>query len=118
MCFLNFLDDDEGKRIAVVIPRSETDVLLVNSLMKNLQKQYKGYNIYLFTEPQYFPYIEDNPYIHKVLPYGPSLENPLALEGAGLHEGLFEMVFYPHATTQKSPCYIHNGMAKNQFSLF
>ena len=114
----DFLDDDEGKRIAVVIPRSETDVLLVNSLMKNLQKQYKGYNIYLFTEPQYFPYVEDNPHIHKVLPYGPPLEDPLALEGVGLHQGAFEMVFHPHATTQKSPCYIHNGMAKNQFSLF
>tara|TARA_R110002020_G_scaffold126312_2_gene284028 strand:+ start:2634 stop:4520 length:1887 start_codon:yes stop_codon:yes gene_type:complete len=113
----DFLDDDKGRRIGVVIPQSENDVLLVNSLIKNLHKQYEEYNIYVFTKPQYFPYVEDNPWVHKVLPYGPLLENSLALEGVGLHEGSFEMIFHPHATTQKAPCYIHNGLSKNQFSL-
>ena len=110
-------DEDKGKRIAVVIPRSETDVLLINSLLKNLKKQYKKHNIYVFTEPQYFPYIDDNPYIHKILPYAPSLENSLLMEGAGDHGGLFEMAFYPHTTTQKNMSYIHNALDKSQFSL-
>ena len=110
-------DEDKGKRIAVVIPQSETDVLLINSLLKNLKKQYKKYNLYIFTQPQYFPYIDDNPHIHKLIPYSPSIENPLLMEGAGDHEGLFEIVFYPHTTTQKNMSYIHNALDKHQFSL-
>lgn len=110
-------DKDKGKRIAVVIPRSETDVLLVNSLLKNLKKQYKKYNIYVFTEPQYFSCIDDNPYVYKILPYSTILENPLMMEGVGEHEGVFEMTFYPHTTTQKNISYIHNGLDKHQFSL-
>ena len=110
-------DEDKGNRIAVVIPESETDVFLINSLMKNLKKQYKKHNIYIFTQPRYFSYIDDNPYVHKILPYSPLVENALAMEGAGGHEGLFDFVFSPHTTTQKAACYIHNGLDKNQFSL-
>ena len=110
-------DKDKGKRIAIVIPQSETDVFLVNSLIKNFKKQYKDYNLYIFTQPQYFPFIDDNPDIHRVVPYSPNLENSFLMEGVGEHEGLFEMVFYPHTTTQKNICYIHNGLDKHQFSL-
>ena len=110
-------EEDKGKRIAIVIPQSETDLLLINSLLKNFKKQYKKYNIYVFTQPQYFPYIDDNPYIHKMLPYSNAVENPLMMEGAGDHEGLFDMVFYPHTTTQKNPAYLHNGLDKHQLLL-
>ena len=110
-------DEDKGKRIAVVIPRSETDVLLVNSLLKNLKKQYKKYNIYVFTEPQYFSCIDDNPYVYKILPYSTILESPLMMEGVGEHDGVFDITFYPHTTTQKNTSYIHNGLDKHQFSL-
>jgi hypothetical protein len=109
--------DDQGKRLAVVIPQSESDVFLVNSLMKNLKRQYKNFNIYVFTHPHYYPYIEDNPAVYKCLPHSPFVENALALEGAGEHKGLFEMAFYPHITTQKTLSFIHNGVDKHQFSL-
>ena len=42
--------DDDGKRIAVVIPQSGGDVLMVNGLMENLKTLYPEYNIYLFTK--------------------------------------------------------------------
>jgi len=116
--FKDLLDlQDEGKRIAVVIPQSDTDVLLINSLMKNLKKQYRGHNIYVFTRPEYFDFIEDNPYVHKCIEYSESLENVVALEGIGDNKGFFEMAFYPHTTTQKNICYLHNGVNKHQFSL-
>jgi hypothetical protein len=113
----DLLSDDEGKRIAIVIPESETDVLLVNSLLGQLKKNYKQYNIYIFTKPEYFDFIEDNPNTHKILPYKKELDNTFSLEGRGGERGMFEMVFYPSVTTQKNPCYIHNGLSKNQFSL-
>ena len=110
-------DEDRGWRIAVVIPQSEVDVLLVNSLMKKFKSLYKGYNIYVFTKPEYFELIEDNKCVHKLMKYTPEIENCLALEGVGKSDGLFNAAFYPHATTQKSVCYSHNGISKNQFSL-
>lgn len=112
-----FNKEDEGKRIAVVIPQSETDVLLINSLIKNLKKQYPEDNIYIFTKPEYFEYIEDNPDIYKCLAYSEALENPSLLEGAGHHKGFFKIAFHPHTTTQKSICFVHNGINKHQFSL-
>ena len=107
---------DKDSRIAVVIPESEVDVLLINSLMKRFKKLYSDYNIYIFTKPEYFELIEDSPYVHKVFKYTKEIENIFALEGAGKSEGLFSAAFYPHATTQKSVCFTHNGITKHEFS--
>ena len=110
-------NDDEGNRIAVVIPQSEIDVLFVNSLMKRFKRLYPNHNIYVFTQLEYFPFIEDSPYVYKVLQYSQGLENSFSLEGIGKNKGLFEAAFYPHATTQKFICYSHNGISKHQFPL-
>ena len=106
-----------SKKIAIVIPHSDVDVFLINALLKNLKSQYKKHNLYIFTQPQFYPFIDDNPAVHKLLPYSPIIENQLTMEGVSDHEGFFEMVFYPHTTTQKSLSYLHNGVNKHQFSL-
>ena len=106
-----------SKKIAIVIPHSDVDVFLINALLKNLKSQYKKHNLYIFTQPQFYPFIDDNPAVYKLLPYNPIIENQLTMEGVSDHEGFFEMVFYPHATTQKSLSYLHNGVNKHQFSL-
>ncbi len=109
--------DDDGRRIAVVIPESNTDVLLVNGLIKNLKKQYPSHNIYVITQLKYFDLIEDNIFVHKCIQYSESIDNAFILEGAGNHAGYFDLAFFPTATTQKFICYTHNGKAKNQFQL-
>ena len=109
--------DDDGKRIAVVIPQSGGDVLMVNALMENLKLLYPEYNIYLFTDPKFYDLIFDNKVIHKILPFSPVCDNLLALEGRGQHKGFFEIAFLPHATTQKFFAYQHNGKDRLQFSL-
>jgi len=116
---LSELLDNEGKekRIAVVLPQSEIDLFFVNCLLTNVKKLYKKHNIYVFTNPKYFSCVDDHPNIHKLLPYSPILEDTLAMEGCSDHEGYFEMIFHPHATTQKQISYLHNGKDKIQFSL-
>ena len=109
--------EGKAKKIAIVIPQSEVDVLLINSLLKNFKSQYKKHDLYVFTNPQYYPYIDDNPAVYKLMPYNPSIENQLVMEGCNDHGGYFDMTFYPHATTQKSLCYLHNGANKHQFAL-
>ena len=109
--------EGKAKKIAIVIPQSEVDVLLINSLLKNFKSQYKKHDLYVFTNPQYYPYIDDNPAVYKLMPYNPSIENQLVMEGCGDHGGYFDMTFYPHTTTQKSLCHLHNGANKHQFAL-
>jgi len=110
---------DEGaeKRIAVVLPESAGDVLMLNSLMQNLKSLYPDKNIYVFTKPEYYQMIEDNPSVYKILPYQSTLENLLYLEGRGGHKGYFEMAFLPNIGTQRHLNYLHNGKDKTQFEL-
>ena len=110
---------DEGpeKRIAVVLPESAGDVLILNSLMDYLKELYPDKNIYVFTKPQYYQMIEDNPSVYKLLPYEPTVENLLFLEGRGDHQGYFEMAFLPNIGTQRHLNYLHNGKDKTQFEL-
>jgi len=116
--FKDILDQhDEGRRLAVVIPQSGGDVLMVNALLENLKILYKDLNLYIFTDPRFFDLIRDNPAVHKVLPYSPICDNLLFLEGQGSHKGFFEIAFLPYITTQKIYGYHHNGKDKIQFSL-
>ena len=111
--------DEEGpeRRIAVVIPGSAGDVLMVNSLLKNLKKLYPSHNIYIITEPSFYGLIEDNPAVHRLIPYSDSLDDLLLLEGSGSTKGFFDIAFLPHVGTQKIFTYQHNGKDKTQFSL-
>jgi hypothetical protein len=109
--------DDEGKRIAVVMPQSAGDVLMVNSLLQNLKELYPEYNIYFVTLPQFFEIVDEHPCIHKVLPYSPIFDNLLFLEGQGEHKGYFELAFLPFVTTQRHFTYQHNGKDKSQLQL-
>lgn len=116
--FDDFLDkDDEGLRLAVVIPQSEEDVFLVNSLLTNIKETYPDYNIYFITKPEYFDIVEDHPAIHRLIPFQDGVDNLHLLEGKGEHKGYFEIAFLPHITTQKHFSYHHNGKDKLQFKL-
>jgi len=116
--FEDLLDkDDEGKRIAVVMPQSEQDVFATNALIGNIKKTYPEYNIYFITKPEYYELIEDNKDVHKLIPYQDGVDSLFLLEGRAEHKGYFEIAFLPHATTQKFFAYQHNGKDLIQFSL-
>ena len=110
-------DLPDGKKIAVIIPRSERDVLWVNSLIGNLKKLYSEYKIFVFTMPEYFPYIEDNKDVEKVFPYTADIDDTLLLEGSSGRESFFDIAFAPHSNTQKLINFTHNGIDKNEFEL-
>ena len=109
--------DDEGpeNRLLIVIPQSAGDVLMVNGLIKNIKDTYPNKNIYVSTNMTYLSMLDDNPYIHKIIPYSERFENPFFLEGRGQEEGFFEIAFLPHTTTQKTGSYVHNGKDKINF---
>ena len=116
--FNDLLDgDDPSSRLAVVIPQSAGDVLMVNSLLDNLKVLYPNHDIYILTRPLFFELIEDHPAVHKVLPYQEGIDDLLALEGRGTHPGYFDIAFLPHIGTQKIFNYQHNGKSNTQFEL-
>lgn len=116
--FKEILDkDDEGNRLLFSMPQSIGDIYMCTSLLKNIKELYPKYNIYFATKPEYFEILEGNPYIHKVIPYSPSLDSLPAMEGQGNHKGFFEIAFLPFIGTQRMLNYIHNGKDKIQFEL-
>ena len=109
---------DDGKKIAILMPESAGDVLWLNSLIENVKKLYPNYDIYIFTKNQFFDYIEDNPSVHKVLPFSPELEDLHLLEGKEGHKGYFDIAFLPYYGTQRFHNYHHNGIDKTEFELY
>lgn len=106
------------KRIAVVMPESAGDVLMVNSLIENLKSLYPNHNIYFATKPAFFPLIEDNPNVFKTIPFDPMMDNLLSLEGISNKKGYFDIAYLPHIGTQRVLNYVHNGRDKIQIELY
>ena len=116
--FEDLLDpNDKGKRVLYVMPESIGDIYLSTSLFKNIKKQYPEYNLYVATKPEYFEMLEGNPYIHKLIQYIPQMDQLVWLEGAGDHQGYFEIAFLAHAGTQRFLDYLHNGKTNIQFDI-
>lgn len=112
--------DDEGihKRVAVVMPQSAGDVLWVNSLLTNLKKMYPDHNIYFITKEMFFPFAEDHPAVHKVIPYSSQMDSLLFLEGSIRSPGYFDVAYLPNIGTQRIFNYPHNGKDKIQFDIY
>lgn len=109
--------DDEGRRLAIVMPESAGDILMTTSLLQDIKETYPDYNIYFITQSKFMDMLEGNPYIHKVLPYVKECDNLLWLEGQGDHKGFFEIAFLPHIGTQRMLDYLHNDKDKISFNI-
>lgn len=109
---------DKGKKIAVVIPGSGEDLVCVNSMIDNLKSLYPDHKIYVFTQPDFYAYIEDNENVEMVLKYSSSIDSLFILEGSDSYPGLFDLAFLPHVGTQKFINYTHNGANKHEFELY
>tara|TARA_R100000808_G_C2148891_1_gene157116 strand:+ start:545 stop:2458 length:1914 start_codon:yes stop_codon:yes gene_type:complete len=105
-------EDDAGKRIIYVMPESAEDVFLSTSLFESIKDLYPEHNLYVATQPRYFPILSANPHVYKTLPYSKQMESFSFLEGSGEDMGYFEIAFMPFVNTQRHPCYSHNGKDK------
>lgn len=106
------------KRACMVIPQSIGDCYLITSLFESFREQYPDYDLYVATQPQYFGIFDNNPYIFKVIPYHPNMENEIFMIGGGEHKGLVDICFLPHITTQKQLNYLRNGQDKIAYDIY
>ncbi len=100
--------DDEGKRLAIVIPESAGDVIMINSMLRKFKALYPDQNIYFFTRPEFFSLIEGHESIHRIMEYSPVVENMFFMTGNGTHNGYFNFAFFPHNLSQRTMSY-QNG---------
>jgi hypothetical protein len=84
------LDNNGKKRYLIVLRKSIGDLMMVSSLLKNLKERIPDYDIYFATEPQYFPVLEGNSYIHKLIPFHELMDEELKMLGIGKNKGLFD----------------------------
>jgi len=116
--FEDFLNkDDSGRRILYVIPEDENDVFLSTSLFSSIKKNYPNHVLYVATKPEYFEVLDGNPYVDKVIPFMPQMENQIWCEGNKYSPGYFDIAFIPYVGTQKVLTYLHNGKDKIEFDI-
>lgn len=95
------------KRLAIVQPEKEEEVLNCVATLSSLREKYPDYQIYFFTKSEYFDLVNSNPYVHKVLPFHPKMMNPLYLEGRGDEKKYFDIAFLPFLSLHNN--YLHNN---------
>lgn len=113
-----FLDkDSKAKRILYVMPENTTDVFLSTSLFKSIKEQYPEHDLYLATKQEFFSMVVGNPYVHKLIPYIPLMNDLFWAEGIKEHSGHFDICFLPHISTRQNIDYTHNGLDKIAFDI-
>ena len=116
-------DEDKGRRIAVVLPKSIGDIFMATSLLEDIKKTYKNYNLYFICQEIYHEILEGNPHIHRVLPMTPECHDALTLEGFSGRtdrqdeEGFFEVAILLHINNQRVLNYTRNGKDKISLDL-
>jgi hypothetical protein len=115
--------NDDGKRIAIILEKSIGDVFMATSLLSNIKSLYPDYNIYFVTKPEYFPVLEGNPYIHRVVPFNKIFMDVLKLEGYSNRtdfpddKGFFEIAIILNIQNQIILNYTRNAKDKIQLEL-
>lgn len=109
--------DRPNKRIAYVMPEHHEDVFMSSSVLHSLKKLYPEYDIYFFTKEQYFPLIDECPYIHKYCRFEEEMDDCFYFEGRADTEGFFDIAFLPFLETKRVLNYTHNGNDKLELEL-
>mgnify|MGYP001212697501 CR=1 FL=1 len=116
--FEDFLSEEKKEeRVAVLIDGGEENALCINMLLEGLQEQHPSDKIYVISPPDLFDLIEDNPYVHRMIPFTDSMKNIKFLEGSGSHKGFFKVAYIPDSNESYGILY-HNGHHRNEFNLY
>ena len=110
--------EDNGKRIAFVMPENEEDVIISSALLPSIKQEYPDHNIYYFTKPQYFDLISSNKFIYKVLNYCENMDDPYFFEGRANQKKYFEFAYIPYLETRKYLNFTKNNKDKIQFDVY
>lgn len=117
--FGDTLDKNDKKRVLVILPESIGDIILATAIFKSVRERYPKpeWTFYFATKPEYFELLDGNPYVDRLIPFVPQMDNLIWLEGQGGHKGYFDVVYPIHFGTQRLLNYLHNGVDKHDLQL-
>jgi len=97
-----------NKRALFVIKQSLGDCLMVTQLFESFHEKYPNTDLYVGTDPANFEIFEGNPFIYKVLPYQPFMENEMIVISAGQkpENKMFDYFFHPGILSQRHLQYL------------
>jgi glycosyltransferase involved in cell wall biosynthesis len=107
--FESLLDKNQEDRILIVMPESAGDVFMLTSLLPSIKEAYPEKDLYFATKKEFFPILDLNEFIYKIIEYNPFMENLVMMEGRSDHQGYFQICFLPHIGTQRQLDYLHQG---------
>jgi len=108
MDFADVFDKNDKKRALLVMKESFGDCYLVSSLFKSFKEQYPEHDLYVACERKFAEMFLGNPYIHKILPYHPIMENELAMIGQVGNPKYVDVYFHPGIGSQRQLNYLSN----------
>lgn len=111
------IEGDDESKLLFIVPESAGDIFLSTSLLSSLSEAYPEYNIYYACREQFFPILKKNPFIYKIIPYMPIMENQIMMEGTANWKGFFDISIMATVLTQRFINYLNNGKTKIMFDL-
>jgi glycosyltransferase involved in cell wall biosynthesis len=102
--FSSLIDKNPNKKRALfVIKESRGDCLIATQLFESLHEQHPDTDLYVACDPQFMNIFAGNPYVYKILPYQPFMEQEMICIGAGQNkeDNLFHYYFHPCIGTQR-----------------
>ena len=113
---IEHLDNVSTKsRLLLVLPASAGDIFLATSLLRSLSELYPEYDIYFACLPQFMNILKNNPYLHRIIPYEPIMNDAMAMEGKGQWQGVFDICLQLNTLTQIHVSYHRNGKDRTTF---
>lgn len=104
----DLFDKNDKKRLLLCQPESAGDLYLLTSLLESIREKYPKpeWTFYLATKPEYFEILDGNPYIDRVIPFVPQMDNHLFMSGMGSHKGFVDKILQPYCGTQRFIDYV------------
>lgn len=109
-------ENKNKKKIAFIQPHGSNEVIIATSLVTSIKKLYPDYDIYFFTNPEYFDLINSHPDIKQTFHYFEKIDDPLFFEGKASNEKYFDIVFAPHLSIKNN--YFRNCEDILQYNIY
>jgi hypothetical protein len=117
--FEEILDNNDAqKRILVVMPDSQLEIFMLSGMLESIKDKYPENNIYVAINEKFQDLILGNPFVHKVIPYIPPMDDITSMErNEETNSGFFEIVFPFQLITQKLNLFHHQRENKIDFNI-
>lgn len=112
----DLFDKDDKKRILYVLKESLGDNYIFTSLVQTAKERYPDHSIYVACDPKFFEVYDGNPYIKKVIPYMPEMEQEMLFVGAGQDKKIVDIYCHVACGTQRVLNYLSNDYSFDEQS--